>query len=107
MSDEEVCDLCGHNLAWHNLNRPRHDFSGQLNVEEKKTKVVKGGSSDLALRIALVDAGVLSYESIALAEERLSHARESGEPIVFGNPDDRSSVPFDGGSASEDSGSRD
>jgi len=81
-----VC-FCGQDEDWHKENNTHHAFfeksqsggPGQLNdKEKKKVEVTKGFGGDPALRMALIDAGVLSYEQLALAEEKLRAAREGG-----------------------------
>jgi hypothetical protein len=47
-------------------------------------RVVVSGTGDPALRIALIEAGIISYTDLAMAEEKLRGAQRTGEPIVVG-----------------------
>lgn len=85
------CKLCGHDEEWHRTNHPRHPFNGELQQKAtpSKVKVVQGG--DPVLRLALVQSGILSYEQLALAEEKLRNAQASGEPIIASSHTDHGS----------------
>lgn len=45
-------------------------------------RVVRGSGGDPALRLALINAGVISYQQLALAEEELRVAQATGQPAV-------------------------
>lgn len=87
----ERCRTCGQSAEWHKKHRPRHPFVGvggeigDLNKKEQqpKTSVMKGLSNDPALRVALVEAGVISYAQIMAAEEKLRDAAGRGQAIVI------------------------
>lgn len=59
----------------------------ELDHSERPTKVVVAqGGADPALRLALIEAGIITYENLAVAEERLRDAKDKGSPVVAQNP---------------------
>lgn len=111
----DVCGTCGQTRLWHKTNQTRHVFDaapGSLNQKEKlrpaPAAVGVGMGGDPALRLALINAGVITYGQLATAEEELRGARNSGTP-VFARPPDASAGPGvsdDGRSSVEDLGPR-
>jgi hypothetical protein len=108
-SNEDKCTVCGQSEEWHLAHKPRHRYSplggidgpASLNKKQKETKVQQGMSADPALRLALVNAGVIGYAEILAAEEQLRSAARGGESVVI--PID--SHPSRGSSSSEFPGS--
>lgn len=104
---EGHCGLCGRDEEWHKENKPRHPYLGNpsgLNNEPKpEGKVVKGSTGvDIALRMALVEAGVISYGQIVVSEERLRNAAGRGEVVVVPYSADEPGVPEPGSSPGSD-----
>ena len=70
-------------------------------AEARKPKRVFIGTGDPALRLALIDAGIISYHQLATAEEKLRVARETGNPAIA---DSRDRLPHTAGGSEEDPG---
>lgn len=84
-----TCSICLRSEQWHRENpATAHPYSpeggaGKLNAKPKETsKIVSQLGGDPALRLALISAGVITYEDLARAEEALRGARDAGSPIV-------------------------
>lgn len=114
MTTENVCKICDNDEEWHRENNPRHSFVGKNSdggmaqlgprKEKEKTgakgKVEIGLPSDPALRIALVNAGVLTLADIYVAEEQLRTAGTHGRGVVYESPGRRRPV-MDGGAGTD------
>lgn len=83
------CEMCGHSLAWHQEHQPRHKFNGDpMSLNEKPRVVAESAEPharpnmtdqlfaqqaarsliDPVLRMALVNAGVITVEQIDAAQ---------------------------------------
>jgi hypothetical protein len=79
--------MCGHTRKWHQTWHPRHPFNalaGDLNkvipkiiAEDAPPSPVVSSTFDPALRMALVNAGVITVEQIEEAE-RLMRVLQGG-----------------------------
>lgn len=97
------CKICGQTRGWHMENKPHHTFvteaddqgMAQLGPRREKTKdgekkkpgerkVRIGLPTDPALRVALVNKGILTMADIIAAEEELREAAEHGRGVVVG-----------------------
>lgn len=95
MSSPETCATCGNTLAWHNENSPIHPFNtGQAGAQaflgprrdrdhQSRPKTSQDGAqtpptvvwpTDPVLRVALMNAGVITADNLRDAENQLRAA---------------------------------
>jgi hypothetical protein len=101
---DETCSMCGKTLSWHVANSPRHPFNAPSRYLNEKDQLVADDPTppplqvmpamvpfDPALRMALINAGVITPEQIEEAAKLLrtvsSMGGQSYEPPHFSPPD--------------------
>jgi len=81
MSSDDLCSLCGNDRQWHVDNQAIHMFAGPGQGLVRKPPAMEVRVSSLpfdpVLRLALIDAGVLTLEQLQAAEDKI-HATNPG-----------------------------
>lgn len=95
-----ICRLCGHSKQWHEENHPRHRFDDPSTLFLKKSKgadrpgagdngnVAESSTQtarwpmDPVLRVALINAGVITPADLTAAEELIKATTVSFENTV-------------------------
>lgn len=97
MSEEDICRTCGQPRSWH-TEETIHPFRDAGDIapdglgpkrEKEKPRVtveVRNFPTDPALRIALVNKGILTLADISAADNELREAAENGRVVKVGEP---------------------
>lgn len=90
----ERCITCEKDREWHETHEVHHEFNGSLTPRKKSRQksepevlIPKGIDGDPALRLALISAGVITFEQLLVAERTLDNARVTGQPAVIHSAD--------------------
>lgn len=99
-TEVELCTLCKNDREWHRENNPRHPFTppegslaflgdGNKARQEAKerhpsrpVKVLQGLPSDPALRILLIEKGLVTQDELNDVERRIREAQANGSVII-------------------------
>jgi hypothetical protein len=88
MNDDDICRMCGRTRGWHEETFVRHPFTPQNAVGELRDTTQRQGRVqdvsdankgivhttrpfDPALRLALIEAGILTIQQLSDAEKKL------------------------------------
>lgn len=73
--NDDCCSMCGNSRLWHNEHNPRHPFmtdEGPLRPPESTSGVRPTSMPmDPVLRMALIDAGVITTDQLDAAEKKI------------------------------------
>jgi hypothetical protein len=98
-ADIDRCRMCNNDRQWHRENRPRHPFTpqdgslaflGDRKKDQAKAdhpsqshvKVLPGLPSDPALRILMIELGLITQDQLTEVENRIRQAQTSGNIII-------------------------